>query len=237
MPFLRWKEYAMDSSLNLKDLNSHFLNLVEDHLQYLHKAVLNHPFYEQLINQDLKEVQFVSFLNQQEYVWRFLSEELIFLSKLNYSKCINRIFVKNAQLSLMTAGNLSIQLDKFKGNSCNLTTACREYIGFLKALIDKRLFLPIFTAILPRFWLATHLHKRCLKLNVHNHPYKQFIKHCISINAEQQTIRIIQTLDDLVQAISKVEQTEMQQLFMDEALHECELINEAYKQNNNERVL
>ncbi|AIL12599.1 hypothetical protein IM40_02170 [Candidatus Paracaedimonas acanthamoebae] len=225
----------MDSFLNLKDLNSPFLNMVESPLQYLHKAVLKHPFYEQLINQDLKQVQFVSFLNQQERVWRFLSEEMILLSKLNYPKCINRILVQNAQLSLIVAGSLSTQLDQFKEHSYKI--AYKEYIVFLKSLIDKRLFLPIFAAILPRFWLATHLHRRCLKLKAHNHPYKQFIKHCISINAEQQTIRIIQTLDDLVQAISKVEQTEMQQIFMDAGLHECELLNEAYKQNNNERVL
>jgi len=222
----------MDNSLNLKDLNSPFLNFVESPLQYLHKAVLKHPFYEQLINQDLKEGQFTSFLNQQEHVWRFLSEEMILLSKLNYPKCIHRILVQNAQLSLMTAGSLSIQLDKFKGNACNLTTACKEYIGFLKALTDKRLFFSIFAAILPRFWLATHLHKRCLKLNTHNHPYKQFIKHCITINAEQQTMKIIQSLDDIIQTISKAEQAEMQQIFMDAALHECELLNEAYKRKD-----
>lgn len=221
----------MDSSLNLEDLNSLFLNMVESPLQYLHKAVLKHPFYEQLINQDLKQIQFVSFLNQQERVWRFLSEEMILLSKLNYPKCINRILVQNAQLSLMAAGNLSIHLDKFKGNSYNLTTACKEYIGFLKALIDKRLFLPIFTAILPRFWLATHLQKRCLKLNTHHHPYKGFIKHCISINAKQQTMKIIQSLDDPIQIFSKLEKEEIEKLFMDAALHECELLNESYNQS------
>ncbi len=222
----------MDNPENLGSLNSPFLDMIESPLQYLHKAVLKHPFYEQLINEDLKKTQFASFLNQQERVWRSLSEEMIFLSKLNYPKCINRVFVQNAQLSLIAAGSLSIQLDKFKGNSHNITTACKEYIGFLETLTDKRLFLSIFAAILPRFWLATHLRKRCLKLNAHNHPYKQFIKYCISLNAEQQTVRIIQTLDDLIQTISKTEREEIQQFFMDAALHECELLNEAYKQND-----
>lgn len=220
----------MDSSLNL---NSPFLNMAEDSLQYLSKAVLKHPFYEQLINQDLKQVQFAYYLNQQEKLWHFLSEEMILLSKQNYPRCINRIFVQNAQFSLIAAGSLSLQLDKFKGNSFKVTTASNEYITFLSVLNEKRLCFAIFAAILPRFWLATHLHKRFLKLNIHHHPYKQFFKHFISINAEQQTIRIIQTLDDLVQVISKVEQTEMQQLFMDAALHECELLNEALRQTNN----
>lgn len=35
-----------------------------------------------------------------------------------------------------------------------------------------------------------------------------------------------------MQTISKAGRAEMQQIFMNEALHECELLNEAYKQNN-----
>ncbi|AIL13469.1 hypothetical protein IM40_08170 [Candidatus Paracaedimonas acanthamoebae] len=219
-------------SSKLEELDSSFLKMVESPLQYLHKGVLKHPFYEHLFNGDLKEKQFTYFLNQQERVWRFLSEEMILLSKLNYPKCIKRILIQNAQLSLMSAGGLSIQLDKFKGTPYNLTAACKEYIGFLKASIEKRLFLSILTAILPRFWLATQLHKRCLRLNTYNHPYKQFIKHCTSLDAEEQTVRIIQSLDQLIQTISKTERAEIQQLFLDAALHECELLNEAYKHGN-----
>ena len=222
----------MDDPENLRSLNSHFLNMVESPLQYLSKAVLKHPFYEHLFNGDLKETIFAFCLNQQERVWRSLSEEMILLSKLNYPKCINRVFVQNAQFSLMAASGLSIQLDKLKGNSHNITTACKEYIDFLNTLTEKRLFLPIFAAILPRFWLTTHLHKRCLELNAHNHPYKKFIKHCISQSAEAQTISIIRSLDLLIQTISEVEKAEIQQLFMDAALHECELLNEAYKQTS-----
>ncbi|AIL12654.1 hypothetical protein IM40_02555 [Candidatus Paracaedimonas acanthamoebae] len=222
----------MHNSLEVVKFDSPFLQDVESSLQYLHKAALKHSFYEHLFNEALKEVHFAFFLNQQERVWRSLSENLILLSKLNYPRCITLLFTQNAQFSLTAAGSLSIQLDKFKGKIYKATAACEEYIAFLNTLTEKRLFLPILAAILPRFWLTTHLHKRCLKLNAHNHPYKQFIKHCTSLDAEQQTIRIIQSLDALIQTISEAEKTEIQQLFMDAALHECELLNEAYKQGS-----
>lgn len=217
-------------SSNLESLPSLFLEMVESPLQYLSKAVLKHPFYEHLFNGTLRNTQFAFFLNQQENIWRFFSKEMRFLSKLNYPLCITRLFAQNGQLALIAAGDFSIQLDKFKGIAPKSSISCVGYIDFLKILSEKRLFLPILTAILPRFWLATQLHKRCLRLNTYNHPHKQFIKHCTSLDAEEQTIRIIQSLDQLIQTISKAEKAEIQQLFMDAALYECELLNEAYKQ-------
>ena len=154
------------------------------------------------------------------------------LSQLNYPLCITRLFAQNGQLALIAAGDFSIQLDTYKGITHKNSISCVGYIDFLKVLSEKRLFLSILTAILPRFWLATQLQKRCLRLNTYNHPYKQFIKHCTSLDAEQQTIRIIQSLDALIQTISKTEKAEIGKLFMDAALHECELLNEAYNQGS-----
>ena len=222
----------MDNPSNLKDLSSPFLSMVENPLQYLHKAVLNHPFYEYLFNGTLKESKFVFFLSQQEHIWYHFSKELLFLSKLNYPKCTNTTFVQSAHFALMKAGDFSILLGSLKLKSDQASITSHEYRNFLSRLAAKRLFLPLLTAILPRFWLTSQLSTRCLKLNTYGHLYKKFIEHCISQNAEDQTMRIIEMLDSLIQTISEAEKTEIQQLFMDAALHECELLNEAYKQGS-----
>lgn len=223
----------MGNSLSaLENSNSPFLKMLESPLEYLHKAVLNHPFYEPLINGTLKESKFAFFLGQQERTWYHFSKELLFLSKLTYPKCINTIFAQSAHFSLIKAGDFSILLGTLKLRPDQASIASHEYKDFLSVLAAKRLFLPILTAILPRFWLTSQLGTRCLKLNTYGHLYKKFIEHCISQNAEDQTIRIIETLDSLIQTISEAEKAEIQQLFLDTALHECELLNEAYKHSS-----
>ena len=220
------------SSSNLEDLDSSFLSMVESPLHYLHKAVLNHPFYEPLINGTLKESKFAFFLGQQECTWYHFSKELLFLSKLNYPKCINTIFAQSAHFALMKAGDFSILLGTLKLRTDQAFIASHEYIDFLSILAAKRLFLPLLTVILPRFWLTSQFGARCLNLNTYGHLYKKFIEHCISQNAEDQTLRIIRLLDALIQTISEAEKAEILQLFMDAALHECELLNEANKHGN-----
>ncbi|MBN9343533.1 MAG: hypothetical protein BGO76_02450 [Caedibacter sp. 38-128] len=215
----------MNNTLILQNFDSSFLNTIKHPLDYLHKGVLKHPFYEHLINGNLKKLHFVAFLEQQSYMWDYFSKELRFLSTLNYPRDINQILLKTANFSLQEASNFNLQLDNFKPKMHELPLACEEYTHFLKKLVERRLTLPILTAFFPRIWLATQLQKRCIKLKAHNHPYNPFIQQGIFPNVEGHTVKIIQLLDAFIQTTSEIEKTEVQKIFLDSALHECELLN------------
>src|SRR5690606_19176324 len=126
-----------------------------------------------------RSADLASFIGQQTYVWHYLSEEMILLSKLNYPKCINRILLQSAHFFLKAASDFNLQLDNFKPRASELTSECKEYTNFLGKLGERRLTLPILTAILPRIWLASQLQERFIKLRTYGHPYKEFIEHCI----------------------------------------------------------
>ncbi|MBN9344178.1 MAG: hypothetical protein J0H87_07435 [Holosporales bacterium] len=45
----------MNSASSLESIDSPFLKIVEHPLQYLHKAVFKHPFYEKLLNETFNQ--------------------------------------------------------------------------------------------------------------------------------------------------------------------------------------
>ena len=70
--------------------------------------------------------------------------------------------------------------------------------------------------------------QRYLKLKPLEHPYNKFIENCISLNTEEYLTRIINILDAQRQSITQKDNPAIKQVFLEAALHEYKLLNEAY---------
>jgi len=219
------KGWEMCSASRLKDSSLPFVDVIESLCFCLDKDILEYALIKELINGTLDEKLFRFFLTQQVCLWHEISQQLIAKSSLKHTPYSRSFFLKIANFSLIEADNLDRQLDDCKISSYEITPVCKAYINFLDALEEKFLFL---TAILPRFWLKAKLYQRIVKLNSFKHPYKRYIKYCLYHDAREPIIRIIDTLNTQFRTISKEEIPKIQQVVLEAAAHECELLNEAY---------
>ncbi|MBN9413056.1 MAG: hypothetical protein J0H12_03950 [Candidatus Paracaedimonas acanthamoebae] len=214
--------------MNQVNLIPPIVDSVESVAHLLQEAALKHPFYGHLIDGSLTAEQYDLFVRQQTWIWHELSRNLLSLSRSFPTTCITSALLRVANISLILADNFNDQVNDFKIETYKASPVCKEYIGFFRSLIDGEQILLLLVAIIPRFGMMAMSCQRYITLKPLEHPYNKFIENCISLNAEEYLTRIINILDAQCQSISQKDNPAIRQVFLEAALHEYKLLNEAY---------